>query len=78
MTKKIYMTKTMYIRVSQNATFENDFTFTIFDFVQYAAENLSLKKIADFWKFYYTTFLVNLYHFSYFDPTNKSAIFFFL
>ena len=35
-----------------------------------------IKKIADFRKFYYTTFLVNLHHFSYFDPAKKSAIFF--
>ena len=33
------------------------------------------KNFADFWKFYYATFLVNLHHFSYFDPTKKSTIF---
>ena len=33
------------------------------------------KNFADFRKFYYTTFLVNLHNFSYFDPTKKSAIF---
>ena len=38
---------------------------------------LFLKNFADFRKFYYTTFLVNLHHFSYFDPTKKSANFFF-
>ena len=77
---------------------ENDFTFTIFDFVHYSSERCSktktkknlhgaqstegmplkiyFKKIADFWKFYCTTFLVNLHHFSYFDPAKKSANFF--
>ena len=29
--------------------------------------------IADFRKLYYTTFLMNLHHFPYFDPTKKSA-----
>ena len=34
------------------------------------------KKFSDFRKFYHTTLLVNLHHFSYFDPTKKSAKFF--
>ena len=34
------------------------------------------KNFADFRKFYYTTFLVNLHHFSYFDPTKIPRFFF--
>ena len=57
---------------------ENDFTFTIFDFVHYSSARCSKTKtkFADFWKFYYTTFLVNLHHFSYFDPTKNPQFFF--
>ena len=36
------------------------------------------KNFADFRKFYFTTFPVNLHHFSYFDQTKKSAKFFFI
>ena len=35
-----------------------------------------LKKNRGLLKFYYTTFLVNLHHLSYFDPNKKSANFF--
>ena len=37
-----------------------------------------IKKIVDFRKFYYPTFLVNLHHSSHFDPTKKSAKLFFM
>ena len=65
----------MYTRVAPPKN-QNQFFFHGAQSTRNATENYK-KKIADFRKFYYTIFLMNLHHFSYFDPTKKSEIFFY-
>ena len=57
-----------------NVGFENIF---VFNFAHPPSEQLEKNLSADFRKFYYATFLMNLHHFSYFDPTKKSAFSFY-
>ena len=45
--------------------------FVFFLFCSYPDPAIVNNLFADFWKFYYTTFLINLYHFPYFELTKN-------
>ena len=74
----------IYIRVSKKLLFPERVVEKFHDKLEWwrvcsSPDPAILKNLfADFRKFYYTTFLLNLHDFPYFDPTKNSTKFFFI